>query len=392
MRADVAAAVSSLEILELAQALVRTNSINPPGYEQEVANCIAGWAKQSRLESEIQLVSPGRANVLVRLPGQGVAPTLVYCGHLDTVPLGEAAWDHEPLDAEVSEGRLWGRGSVDMKGGVAAMLGALAALRRAEVQLPGDLLFVGTADEEVDFFGSREFAANAGMDGAGWLIIGEPTNLDLVPAHRGVLWLEVTTYGKSAHGSMPHLGINAVVHMAELIQALSSARLSGPPHPLLPPPTLSVNTVAGGDRINVIPDLCRASIDIRTVPGQDHGEVLATLQQVVAGLADRVPGFRADFRILTDRQPVETPLDEPLLRAGQHVARQVLGRQAGVRGVSYCTDASILQPAGKVPTLIFGPGDERLAHQRDEYVEVEALLAAYRFYAELPFKVFGQSA
>jgi succinyl-diaminopimelate desuccinylase len=376
--------------VELAQALVRIDTTNPPGNEERMAEYLAQQAQGWGLAARLLPVAPGRANLLIRLPGAGQAPTLIYSGHLDTVPVGQQAWSHDPFAGEVSQGRLWGRGAADMKGGVAAMLSAMAALRRDQIRLPGDLIFLGTIDEEIGFLGSHRLLDDGFLDGAGWLVIAEPTNLDLVPAHRGVLWLEIETLGRAAHGSMPHLGVNAVLHMNALIDRLTRLPLPAPAHRLLPPPTLSVNRVSGGDRINVVPDHCLAWVDLRTVPGQDHAALLAELDQVVVSLAASLPEFRCNLRVLADRPAVETAADHPLMQSARAVARGVLGREPAMRGVSYCTDASVFQPPEKVPTLIFGPGDDNLAHQRDEHVEIAALVAAGRFFTALPQEIFAR--
>ncbi len=377
------------ELLALAQAMIRHDTCNPPGNEQALAEALAAWARAADLQAEVLPIAPGRANLRLRLPGLGDAPALVYCGHLDTVGPGDVPWQRDPFGGEVADGAVWGRGAADMKGGLAAMLAALAALRRAGARLPGDLVLLATADEEVDMLGAARLAAGAELSRAGWLVIAEPTNLDLVPAHRGVLWLEVVTHGRAAHGSMPHLGINAVLHMAALVQHLSALRLAAPTHPLLPPPTLSVNTMAGGRQVNVVPDQCRATLDIRTVPGQDHAQVLETVRSAIGQLAASIPEFRSELRVLTDRPPVETALSHPLLAAARQAAGRSLTHEPSVRAVSYCTDASVLLAAGLRPTLLFGPGDDRMAHQVDEHVRVEALAAAARFYAALPWAVFS---
>jgi len=375
------------ELLEVAQTMLRLNTCNPPGNERLLADYLAGWARARDLEAEVLPFAPGRANLRIRLPGEQ-APALVYCGHLDTVGPGEVAWQHDPFGGETADGFLWGRGAADMKGGLAAMLAAMAALRSAAVRLPGDIVLLATADEEVDMLGAARLSAEGALSGAGWLVIAEPTGLELVPAHRGVLWLELLTHGRAAHGSMPHLGTNAVLHMAALAQRLAGLRLPAPAHPLLPPPTLSLNTIQGGQQINIVPDFCRATLDIRTVPGQDHAQVFETVRAAVSEMSGTLPELRFELRVLNDRPPVDTASDHPLLHAAKRAAKQALGHEPPVRAVSYCTDASVLLAGGALPTLLFGPGDDRLAHQCDERVPVESLVAAARFYAALPGAVY----
>jgi succinyl-diaminopimelate desuccinylase len=385
---DALANIDDATLTDFTQQLIRLDSMNPPGQEQAVADEFARQGRDWGLEVTVEYVVEGRPNVLVRLPGGG-APTLLYCGHLDTVPPGGVPWEHEPLSGDLVGDQLWGRGASDMKSGLTSMLAAMAALRQADVRLPGDLVLAAVVGEEVDCAGSRHYLAQGGMDGVAWLVLSEPTNLDLVVAHRGALWLEATTYGKTAHGSMPHLGTNAIVHMMELVHRVRCWEYPWQPHPLLQPPTLSVNTIAGGVNTNVVPDVCRTTIDIRTLPDQDHGEVLRSLERLADDLTGSVPEFRAEFRVLNDRAPVQTPVDDPLVLAAQAATRIAFRADRPVRGASYYTDASVLQPPTGVPTLIIGPGDDRLAHQPNEFVSVEALVAAARFFTALPLEVYG---
>ncbi|MFN0074743.1 MAG: M20 family metallopeptidase, partial [Chloroflexota bacterium] len=258
--------IDDAQLVALTRELIQVDSINPPGNEQAVAELLAARAREWGLQAEIRDVAPGRPNVVIKLAGTGAAPTLLYLGHLDTVPPGEVPWIYPPLSGELADGRIWGRGAADMKGGLAAMLVAMATLKRAGVALPGDLVLVAVVGEEVDCAGSKHFLADHGMDNVGWLVISEPTAMDFVVAHRGALWVEATTYGKTAHGSMPHLGVNAILGMLELVHRLRGWEHPWSPHPLLAPPTLSVNTIEGGVKTNVSPDTCRATIDMRTLP------------------------------------------------------------------------------------------------------------------------------
>jgi succinyl-diaminopimelate desuccinylase len=381
-------AIDDATVTDLTQQLIRLDSINPPGQEQAVAHALASQARDWGLEVTTQPVFEARPNVLVRLPGTGQAPTLLYCGHLDTVPPGEMSWEHEPLSGDLVDGRLWGRGASDMKGGLASMLVAMGALCQADLRLPGDVVLAAVVGEEVDCIGSRHYLAEGGMDGVAWLVIGEPTNLDLVIAHRGALWLEATTYGKTAHGSMPHLGTNAILHMTELIDRLRGWEHPWQVHPMFGPPTLSVNTIVGGVNTNVVPDVCRTTIDIRSLPDQDHGEILRSLADLADQLAATVADFRVEFRVLNDRPSVQTPVDDPLVPAAQRAASLAFGAERPIRGATYYTDASVLQPPTGVPTLIIGPGDDRLAHQPNEFVNVEALVSAAHFFTALPFEVY----
>ncbi|MEO6086815.1 MAG: M20 family metallopeptidase [Umezawaea sp.] len=310
---------------------------------------------------------------------------LLYCGHFDTVPLGSAAWTRPPHAAEVDEdGVLWGRGAVDMKGGLAAMLVGMATLARAEVALPGDLHFLGTVGEEVDCAGARAALDSGVMEGVANLVIAEPTDLDLVAAHKGALFLEFTTYGRAAHGAMPDQGVNAITQMMCLLERLGTLDADLPTHALLGGATLNVGTIQGGTVVNIVPDQCTARVDLRTVPGIQHPALLSRIDQLLAELATTRAGFRARMTVTGDYPAVGTTVDQPLVQAATRVLGTVLGQPPSVRGVSYFSDGSILQPVTGVPTLLCGPGDPNLAHQTDERVAVLALERAAEFFTMLP--------
>lgn len=376
-------------LVTLTQELIRIDSVNPPGNEQAVAELLDSRARAWGLDSEILNVQDGRPNVVVTLKGAGTAPTLLYLGHLDTVPPGEVPWEHPPHGGDIVDGKIWGRGASDMKSGLSSMLVAMAALKKAGAKLPGDLVLVGVVGEEVDCLGSKDFLARGLMQGVDWLVISEPTAMDLVVAHRGALWVEATTYGKTAHGSMPHLGVNAIQHMLELVHRLRGWEHPFEAHALLAPPTMSVNTIQGGNKTNVVPDICRTTIDIRTLPGQRHEEIMAALEAVAADIARTTPDFRAEFRAVNDQPPVETPIDHALVAAAQRAAEMSLGGTRPVRAATYYTDASVLQPPTGVPTLIVGPGEDVLAHQPNEWVAIDALSAAARLFTALPEAIFA---
>jgi succinyl-diaminopimelate desuccinylase len=278
-----------------------------------------------------------------------------------------------------------------MKGGLVAMLAALRELAGDGRRLGGRVRLVGLVGEEVDCRGAKAFLAAGGMRGVDWLVVGEPTALDVVVAHRGALWLELTAHGKTAHGSMPHLGINAIDHLIDLLRELRGLRFDYTPHPLLAPPTLSVGTIQGGIKTNVVPDRARATVDLRTVPGQRHDELIDTVLSLAARLEDETPGPRLEVRVAHDLPPIETSPDAPLVRALRAVVADIRSRAPEVRGVSYYTDASVLMPPTRVPTVIFGPGDERLCHQPNEQVEVAQVLTAVRCYAALARRMLGSA-
>ncbi|WNV85736.1 M20 family metallopeptidase [Umezawaea sp. Da 62-37] len=377
-------------VADLAQRLVRTPTGNPPGDEAEAAGLFAGQAREWGLHVVTQEVAEGRLNVVVRLRGSGSAPSLVYCGHLDTVPVGaRGEWVEDPLGGVIRDGYLWGRGAVDMKGGLAAMLTSLAVLRIEGAELPGDVVLCAVVGEEADCAGSRHLDGTDVLDDAGWLVVGEPTDLDLVIAHKGAVRVELVARGRAAHGAAPELGVNAVEAMARLIPALRIFSPDAPPHPLLGSPSASVNLIEGGAAVNVVPDFCRAVVDVRTVPDVEADTVLASIRASMDAVTAVMPEVAFQARILHERAPVSTPVDHPLVLAAQEAAVQALGGRRPTRGVSYFSDASVLSPPRNLPTVLFGPGEEALMHKVNEGVSLSALHRATRFLAVLPGVLYG---
>ena len=372
------------QTIDFFQRLVRTVSYNPPGEELAAAALVAEQARAWGLRTELIPLAERRANLIVSLPGESDGPTLLLCAHLDTVPPGEQAWEHDPLGGDLENGVLHGRGSVDMKGGLAAMLAAMRALIEDTAELPrGRVRLVCLVGEEVDCFGARRFLEAGGMHGVAWLVVGEPTNLDLGVAHRGALWLELVAHGRTAHGSMPHLGVNAIDHLVELLRTVRELPIEHRPHPLLAPPTLNVGTIRGGVKTNVVPDRCTATVDLRTLPGQRHDDLVDAVLSLASDQEERATGLRLEVWVANDMPPVETPPDSAAVQMMREVLADLLGAEPTVRGLTYYTDASVLQPPTGVPTIIFGPGDDRLAHQPNEWADTAQVLAATRCYAEL---------
>jgi succinyl-diaminopimelate desuccinylase len=374
---------SDHDTIDFLRRLIRTESYNPPGQEQPVAELVVEQARAWGLQAELIPLVERRSNLIVSLPGEVDGPTLLLCAHLDTVPPGELAWEHDPLSADLEDGILHGRGTVDMKAGLGAMLAAMRDLAREGIaaRLAGRVRLVGVVGEEVDCFGAKRFLESGGMEGVTCLVVGEPTNLDLGLAHRGALWLELTARGKTAHGSMPHLGVNAIDHLTEWLRAIRGLRFDYTPHPLLAPPTMNLGTIRGGVKTNVVPDRCQATLDLRTLPGQRHDDLVDAVLSLAHDQEEANLELRLEVAVANDMPPVETAAEAPAVQAFQSVAAKTLGGEPKVRGMTYYTDASVLQPPTGVPTIIFGPGDDRLAHQPNEWVEVAQVLAAARCYA-----------
>ena len=377
---DLLSRIQEAEVVNLCRDLVRFKSVNPPGDELEIAEYVAGVLREAGLTAEMVPHTPTRASVLARLKGSGEMPALLYTGHLDVVPVGGEEWLHDPFGGEVVGGRLWGRGSTDMKGGDAAMIMAAKVLAAANLPLKGDLILAITAGEEGEQLGATELAARPDLAPVQAVVVAEPSYNDVYVAEKGVCWLKITTYGKTAHGSMPHLGQNAIMMMIALLSELDLLAVPYEEHPLLGRFTRSVNTIAGGVKTNVVPDQCEVTIDQRTVPGQDHVAIARQVEELVADLGRRLPEFRASVEVVNDRAPVATSALEPVVQRFYDVVAEVTGERPVPKGVNYYTDAVVFAPALKAPMIICGPGDAKLAHQPNEYVEVEKMVEAAKIF------------
>lgn len=331
--------------------------------EQRVAEFLAATGAKAGLDVELRTVKPGRPNLLAMLSPPGkIRHRLLLAPHLDTINVAGA----EQLIPKRRGSRLYGRGACDTKGSVAAMFTALCELAQTGTRPPHtEVIFAGLVDEEHAQCGSRALAAS-GLK-ADLAIVGEPTRLQIVTAHKGSLWLRVETRGRSAHGATPQFGLNAVHMMArvvEFIQTTYAARLKRQPHPLLGHATVSVGCIDGGGQPNIVPDRCHIEVDRRTLPGETERKVCRGLaaQLRARGLAAKVSSVR-----VSPCPPLETASDLPLVRD--------FLRSTGQRrpaGVHYFCDAAVLAEAG-IPSVVFGPGDIAQAHTVDEWISLAQL-------------------
>lgn len=381
--------INERDLVDLMVASLRVNTVNPPGNERPLAELWGRWMEELGLEVRLQPLGENRANVIGVLKGKGTKPSLLYNGHLDTVPPGAVEWDYGPFSGQIVGDRIYGRGAADMKSGVVAMIMAAGAIKAAGIELEGDLVVAATAGEETDSIGARKFLQEKEMEKVGAMVIGEPSNNNIVIAEKGTLWLKITTYGKTAHGSMPHLGVNAILHMNQIISRLENLKFAYNPHPLLGGPTLNIGTIAGGVTTNVVADQCQMSIDIRSVPGMEHAAILEELKNMLKELERELPGFRAKLEVINDRPPVDMEEDNEFVQLGMKVAEQVLGKRPVPGGVNFYTDAAVFVPATNLPMFIFGPGKSELAHQPNEYVEISKLVEAAQFYAAFAAEYLG---
>ncbi|WP_136475446.1 M20 family metallopeptidase [Pseudomonas sp. DG56-2] len=364
------------QALELTRALVRFDTTNPPGNERPCAEFLAQLLADAGYRVTLHELEPGRASLVAYL-GNGRGRPLCFTGHLDTVPLGSAPWSFDPFAGEIHDGRLYGRGSSDMKAGIAAFISAALQESRLIAEGPGVVLVL-TASEETGCQGAAALVRD-GVDqhNAGAIVVGEMTaNYPLI-GHKGALWLKLVARGKSAHGSMPERGDNALYKAARALGKIEHYHVSATPHPVLGTTSISAGTLHGGTSINVVPDLAQLCVDIRSLPGMSHADTCATL------LAALRPDI-SEVDAVLDLPAVFTDLDDPWIAAVYRITEEETGVRPEPRGASYFTDACALQQAHPgVPIVILGPGTPAMAHQTDEYCEVARIDEAVRLYRRL---------
>lgn len=378
------AKISANDVVDLLCTMLRFDTTNPPGNEKPLAEMLSTLMAAKGFATEVTDLGNNRANVTARLKGGGERKALLFNGHLDVVPPGQTAWEHgDPFEPVARDGKIYGRGSSDMKGGLAAMIIAAFAVQAAGRPLKGDLIIACSADEESGSLGARDFREKGGLKGVGAIIVGESSSCGLNIAEKGALWIEVTTTGKTAHGAFPEQGVNAIAGMNAIVTQLLDYRFSYRPNGLLGPPTLNISTIAGGVKTNVVPDHCVLTLDIRTVPGQEHGAIVKDMEAICKRVEASHPGISTKVRPINDRPAVETRANDPFINMAKAVIKEQFGRDEDVHGVSFYTDAAIFLPGTDIPAILYGPGEAAMAHQPNEYVPVTGLEEAARFYAAM---------
>lgn len=358
------------QVVLILSNLVRIESINPtlvPGGSGEaaIARHVEEFLKSAGLEARLQEVAPGRFNALGILRGSGNGRSLMLNGHLDTVGVTGMP---DPFSARIDNGRLYGRGAQDMKGGLAAALAAVAALARGR-KLEGDVVLAAVADEENESLGARALLREVRTDAG---IVTEPTGLEVATAHKGFAWAEIETFGRAAHGSRPQEGLDAIAFMGRVlggIERLQERLSSGPQHPLLGCGSIHASLIAGGQELSSYPAHCRLSVERRLVPAEDVSTLEVELNNILAQLGTEDSRFCARLTLGYSTRALETPRETPIVQRLAGCVARVTGREAVLGVQSFWTDAALLSEAG-IPSVLFGPGGEGL-HSAVEYVRVE---------------------
>ena len=377
--------VDTDRLIELTRAMVAVDTRNPPGNEAPIEAVVRDALARRRPKWTAVEPREGRLSLVAQLPHpdgpRPGRPTLIVNGHLDVVPVNAEAWSRDPFDPQVVDGRLYGRGAADMKGGIAAAIAALDVLDRAG-QAPGcDLVFHLVADEERGGRWGTQTLLEQGLIRGDACLVPEPTDLELCVAERGLWQARIHVAGKPGHGSRPREGVSAVEHAARLVLALHAADYGGEEHPLLGKPTANVGTIAGGTTFNTVAESAVLGLDRRVLPGataeSTEAEVAALIEK--AG----IEGLRYRFDLDTFGEASEMSPGDPWVKlVGDAVARAT-GRQPGVIGMSFTTDARFVRNQAGIPAVVCGPGAIDQAHGDDEYVEVESLVDAAAAFAEL---------
>ena len=369
-------------VIQTLAEIVRINSVNSsyeagPG-EMEIANWVRSFFAQRGIEVWEQEVFPNRPNVIARLPGRDASRRVILEAHMDTVSV--QGMSIPPFEPRLEDGRLYGRGSCDTKAGLAAMMHAVASVHEEGVLPPCEVWLAAVVDEEFSYRGVVKLCEGLTAHAA---LVAEPTGMRAVIASKGVLRWRIVVRGKAAHSGKPHLGVNAINHMARVILAIEEdhRQLAARTHPLLGPATVNVGVIRGGVQVNFVPDTCAIEIDRRLLPGETVAAVLSHYQGLLDGLKAQQPTLDAVMEppMLTD-EALETPADAAPAQLASALLAE-MGLDGALSGVPFSSDASKLSRQG-IPSIVIGPGSIDQAHAAVEFVEVAEVERAFEFYRE----------
>ncbi len=362
--------------------LVRIDSRNPslasdgPG-EAVIGEYVAGALAKLGLDVTTHEYEPGRVNIVGILEGTGGGRSLLFNGHLDTVGVEGM---EEPFSAAIRDGRLYGRGSQDMKGSLAAMMAAVKALIDAKISLAGDVMMTAVADEEYLSSGTADIVKHYTADAA---IVAEPTDLAICRAHRGFIWYNVETIGRAAHGSRYDEGIDANIRMGRFLAELDELEQvlrQRPPHPLVGPPSLHASIIEGGTEMSIYAAHCLLQVERRTIPGELEPQATQELQDIIDKLSKKDPTFRATVKPFVERSPFEIEANADIVRIVEAAAAKRLGKAPMHAGATFWTDAALLA-AAEIDTILLGPVGRGL-HSAEEWVDLASVLDLAHILAE----------
>jgi len=362
---------------DLLKKLINAESTLEKG-ELSSAEVLSEEFGKSGINCRIDTWEQTRANIIAQVKSGRRKDSLLFACHLDVVGPGEEKWERPAFEAVESGGKIYGRGSADMKGGIAAAATAIREVVDSGTKLQGDIIFTAVAGEETDSCGAKRFINDHDRlpDFVG-IVIPEPTDFSVVTAHRGMLWLDITTKGKAAHGSTPQLGVNAINSMRLVLDELDNYEIPAEPHKLLGKCSMSVNTIAAGKALNVVPDKCNIGVDIRTLPEQNHQDIISDLKKIFTGLKSGNPQFDAEVGVVRQVPPLETDCGCDFVKS----FCSALGINETV-AVGFTTDGPYFASLD-APVVIFGPGKPQICHKPDEYIEISDLEKAVEYYKNI---------
>ena len=359
--------------LQLTRDLLHFNTINPPGMEKDCAHHLGKLLEAAGFDVKYHEFAPSRTSVVATIGGRHEKPPICFTGHIDIVPLGMAAWSKDPFAGETDGDQLFGRGSTDMKSGIAAFVVAAIKLAPHLKNSPG-IVLVLTASEEVGCEGAKYLAEEKLLDRAGAIVVAEPTANYPYIGHKGLMWVEIETKGKTAHGSMPEQGENAILKMNKVIDKLEhfdwKHQCGVDCHHVMGKPTMNIATIHGGLNTNSVPDAAKLTIDVRTVPGIDHVHLCHSIQTLI--------GDVGKVRKLVDTPTLYSEPDE-WIESVYGIATPFIDGRPTPKTIMFSTDGADLKRAykenagGAVPTVIIGPGQPEMAHQTDEWCSVNRI-------------------
>ncbi|MGH7596773.1 MAG: M20 family metallopeptidase [bacterium] len=379
--------LADLGVVDLLRDLIQAPSyIGLPRQEEKAVAVLARYFETHQIEFSIAEVRPGRPNLLATVRSLRSGGHLVFCGHTDTVAPNTIT-TMEPFGAEVRDGRVYGRGAVDMKGPVAAMAAALVALKKLQLLEKGTVTLAAVIDEEMESLGA-EAVIRSGItaDGA---IVGEPTSNLIAIGHKGLEWLEIEFLGKATHGGTPEKGVNTISAVARFVRLVEEdliPKFQSRRHPLLGAPTINMGTIHGGDQPSTVAARCTIQLDRRWVPAETIEQVFAELEEILNRVREAVPGLSTELRRVPGGMatmvhgPFEIAPDHSLVLAAQKARLEIYGQASALTAFPAWTDAALLSREAKIPCLVCGPGDLSLAHSAEESIAIAEVEEAVKLY------------
>ena len=394
------------ELIELTRSLIRIDSVIRPetgNTEAKVVEFIADWIrKELNLEPEINEVLPGRENIILKIDSGKPGRTLMFEGHTDVVSEGvRSLWKHDPFAAEVEDGKIYGRGSCDMKAGVAVNLLTVKAILNSGVNFSGKMILGILCDEEDLMLGVQDFIKQGHADNVDACLVSEPEENQLCISMKGALRIKLTVHGKMAHGAMPLTGINPNTRLAWIILAFQeyedSLKKKFGKDEYLGWPSVTFTVIQSPPppeppQLNVMPGETVAYVDIRTIPGQNHKEIKESLGDILKELGTQDPDFNVTMEYLADKPVVSMGKDEPIVITAAQVFRDLTGKEPLYNGVPGATDGTYLRDVKGIPCLVNGPGPRHIPHQTDEYVEIDELIESLKLYALTAYRFLNEGS